>query len=61
MSALLDTDELQEDAVKDLDLVNFFRSELPHLDEVEKDWLRRCITMVRERMSERDKYQAEGK
>lgn len=56
VSALIDTIELQEEAIKDLDLANFFRSELPKLDEENKNLLRHSINIIRER--QKDKYQA---
>lgn len=56
-STLIDTDELQEEAIKDLDLANFFRSELPKLDDEYKNLLRHSISIIRE--SQKEKYQAE--
>jgi transcriptional regulator with XRE-family HTH domain len=58
ISALIDTDELQEGALKDLDIVNFLRQELPKLDEENKNLLRHSINIIRERQKE--KYKAEG-
>ena len=55
VSALLDTDELQEEAIKDLDIVNFMRVELPKLDEEEKGLLRHSINIIRERVKEKEK------
>ncbi len=54
VSALLDSDEIQEDAIKDLDIVNFMRQELPKLDDEEKGLLRYSINIIRER--HKDKY-----
>jgi transcriptional regulator with XRE-family HTH domain len=54
-SALIDTDELQEDAIKDIDITNFLRQELPKLDEDAKNLLRHSIAIIRERA--REKYQ----
>jgi transcriptional regulator with XRE-family HTH domain len=58
ISALLDTDELQEQAIKDLDLANFFYHELPKLKEEDKNLLRHSINVIREKAKQ--EYNAES-
>jgi transcriptional regulator with XRE-family HTH domain len=58
VSALVDHDDLPEKAIKDIDLANFFRVELPCLDDENKDLLRYSINIIRERIKEKDKYKA---
>jgi len=57
VSVLIDTDELEEEAIKDLDLANFFRTELPKLKEEDKKLLRHSINIIREKAKE--EYNAE--
>jgi transcriptional regulator with XRE-family HTH domain len=57
VSVLIDSDELHEDAVKDIDLANFFRTELPKLNEENKNLLRHSINVIREKA--RQEYNAE--
>jgi transcriptional regulator with XRE-family HTH domain len=55
LAAFLDT--ISSD---DEDIRAFLINEFPELEDEEKEWIRVAINMVRERKSEREKYQAKG-
>jgi transcriptional regulator with XRE-family HTH domain len=61
ISVLVDDEPITEQAINDLDIVNFFQKELPRLDNGEKALLRHSINIIRESIKEKDKYNAEKK
>jgi len=58
-SDLLDMVTLDAEISDNNELRSFIFNDYPNLGEEDKDWIRRTITMVRERKAERDKYNTE--
>jgi hypothetical protein len=50
-------DIIPEDLI-DSDIKSFFTNDLPSLDEDNKQLLRHSINIIRERIKDKDKYQA---